>query len=344
MNSTFFGHPSQTGFHFTAKLARLAKTSLLIGGLSLFGTTVQAQGTELAAKKVYWYQVELLVFTQPADSLQAEYWDEQLQPSFDTNAIQLLSTKQLRQLPNRTESGPSSTDGRPTPLRQEYSDGAFVLLSASQRLKINDDEEPIAPISRKRLRQGGHRILLDATWNQPVHDPGKNRAIAIRGGDRLENGLFELEGEFTLSLARFLHLRPNLFLSRPLPADWQPRHPEALSQDSTDPEPATIDTDAIGADSDEAINSLSALPAPSVQAKINHDGYLTTRLDQPRRMRRNELHYLDHPQFGLLIRLTPIDPPSRQASIETATEPNVPAVAEQPVPNTEPPSAAASNS
>ncbi|WP_421862261.1 CsiV family protein [Motiliproteus sp.] len=320
MNPTFVGSTRRTGSNFIAKMAAL---SLLVFGLNI--GTLQAQQTELAAKKVYWYQVELLVFTQPANTLEAEYWDEKLRPSFDTNAIQLLSPERLRDLPNRAESATATTDGRPTPLRQEYSDGAFVLVKPSQRLKIDDDEEPIAPISRKRLRQGGHRILLDATWNQPVHDPGKNRAIAIRGGERLNNGLFELEGQLTLSLARFLHLHPNLFLSRPLPADWQPRHPAALTPATSvsDPVATTAEATDLNAETDSnsiAINSQTIPTQPSESAEINTDGYLTTRLDQPRRMRRNELHYLDHPQFGLLIRLTPIEPPSAQAVIEAPAE------------------------
>jgi hypothetical protein len=49
------------------------------------------------------------------------------------------------------------------------------------------------------------------------------------------------------------------------------------------------------------------LPNPSRDAQAQDPGYMELR--EQRRMRSGELHYLDHPKFGVLARVDPIQPP-----------------------------------
>ncbi len=97
--------------------------------------------------------------------------------------------------------------------------------------------------------------------------------------EQLERGgLYELEGKITVALSRYLHVYTDLVLRRPrLSADTLPNNP---AQDKY-------------------------LAAYSADTRIlnNH------RLKEHRRMRSKNLHYLDNPEFSLLVLITPYEAP-----------------------------------
>jgi hypothetical protein len=385
-----------------------------------------------------WFQIELVVFTQPDAQLSDEFWNEQLQPNYDDNAIVLLpgsapaasldapirpgmqSDRQeqeltipsdqpqaidtgsaqipatapkhatlaalnSRQLPelysqlypqpvvisqadqsNGSDSATKRPIKWPDVLPQIYHRGAFALLSKEQLAPPspevdNNPPQPskpeqkaidLKPIDLKRLQRKGHRILFHGNWRQPVLDRQHSRSIIIRGGNALDAQHFELEGDIKLSLSRYLHLWPQLYLSLQLPPDWNTRDPKtilALSKaqlllqqaqtlSQTPFYPAAFSTDQQFETAELATlnRTLMASPETTPRFQITTEAplfatqplfpptatfgapiadnqqpvqpparYLTVQLNQPRRMRSGELHYLDHPLFGLLIRITP---------------------------------------
>ncbi len=60
-------------------------------------------------------------------------------------------------------------------------------------------------------------------------------------------------------------------------------------------------------------------------ADISDDGLLHFRMRQHRRMRSGELHYIDHPLFGMLIMVTPYTPPKSAPTASTAPNASAPA-------------------
>jgi hypothetical protein len=103
-------------------------------------------------------------------------------------------------------------------------------------------------------------------------------------------GLYELEGKITIALSRYLHTYTDLVLRRPrLTADPQLRN---AAQDSY-------------------------LAAYSADTRIlnNHS------LKEHRRMRSKTLHYLDNPEFSLLILITPYEVPEDFVEAPIETEP-----------------------
>ncbi len=339
----------------TAKKSLLTGSALLLASLAGFSTAAEK------SEAPNWYQIELLVFTQPLANIQAEYWQESLQPKFDYNAIQLrpsdgfefehpnntiLKSEQANRLSRREatpletefnspESGSNLDAGLnphplqprqlPTPLLQEYSDGAFTLLNKEQLeqqaiLDAAADIATVPSINTRLLERKGHRILFQGQWRQPVYPREAARSIVIRGGEALAPDYFELEGDIQLSLSRYLHLRPNLYLTLALPPEWQPRNPhtldtrvktrqaaqEAATANSADPQPALLPSLQSGPLSRSLSGSATA--DPQAKPQLLAPKYLRLHLDQSRRMRRNELHYLDHPLFGVLIRITAYTP------------------------------------
>ena len=97
-------------------------------------------------------------------------------------------------------------------------------------------------------------------------------------------------GTLKLHLARYLHVDADFVYYRPVSADLA----------------AALRTETVvGAGQGAATGGAEAEPVriPSV-----------FRLTQSRRMRSRELHYLDHPMFGVIVQVTPYEGPGASAS------------------------------
>lgn len=103
-------------------------------------------------------------------------------------------------------------------------------------------------------------------------------------------GLYELEGKITIALSRYLHTYTDLVLRRP--------------RLSIDP----VLTSA-------SQNTLLAASSADTRILNNHS------LKEHRRMRSKTLHYLDNPEFALLILITPFEVPRNFEEAEPEVEP-----------------------
>jgi len=95
-------------------------------------------------------------------------------------------------------------------------------------------------------------------------------------------GLYELEGKITVTLSRYLHVYTDLVFRRPR---------------------LTLDEGETNAAQDEYL----AARAADLRILNNH------RMQEHRRMRSKTLHYLDNPEFSLLILITPYEAPEGEA-------------------------------
>ncbi len=232
--------------------------------------------TLMAEEDTPWYRVELLVFSQNQDNLISEFWDRNTVPGYSPRAYSL---------------------------RQPQRD--LFVLSGNREL----------PVAKSSMRKQGYRMLFHRVWNQAVYPKQQARPLRIVGGDQLAEGEFELDGEITIDIARYLHLRTSLFYTQRVPHGWQ--SPLALP---AAPEPGAgtelSATDQEASNPDVSANTETPLSEPAL---FRDPTLLSVQMKQGRRMRRDELHYLDHPMFGLLIKATRIDTPD-QSSLPQLTE------------------------
>lgn len=103
-------------------------------------------------------------------------------------------------------------------------------------------------------------------------------------------GLYELEGKITIALSRYLHTFTDLVLRRPR---------------------LTVDPNMRNAAVDKYIAANSA----DTHILNNHG------LKEHRRMRSKTLHYLDNPEFALLILITPYEVPENFEEAPVESEP-----------------------
>ena len=153
------------------------------------------------------------------------------------------------------------------------------------------------------LNRGGYRVLFHKSWQQVLQQKRNSPAILVSGGSTV-GGLGELEGSVTLSVSRYLHLSTNLWFTEFAPrqdsgAILLPRKPQA-------PVPAS-------ADEPMGFGSTAASTLPALQPAQVFASHVAP-LKQERRMRSGELHYLDHPKFGVLIQVRTVELPQSDAS------------------------------
>ncbi|MCJ7555341.1 MAG: peptidoglycan binding protein CsiV, partial [Gammaproteobacteria bacterium] len=123
-----------------------------------------------------------------------------------------------------------------------------------------------------------YQLVAHVAWIQPGY--AQDDAIAFPLAD-LAGVASGLQGDITLYLSRYLHMQFNLIITEP---DGTP-----------EPEPTTT------------YDRLLSLPMATGadQPPVSSPVY---RMDEKRRMRSGELHYIDHPNFGALARVTKVDP------------------------------------
>jgi hypothetical protein len=164
-------------------------------------------------------------------------------------------------------------------------------LDLNQRLAfIFSDQAQIytsLPLSARMLnaqtrsihRSSAFRLLHHDAWIQPIATADKS--ILIQAGEQYGDA-FELDGTIALRVSRYLHVETQLwFTSFQRVAEDIP-----LSQFSQQP---------------ERYKKL-LLAESRKNAFITEQTFL---LKQSRRMRSGETHYLDHPRFGVMIRIKP---------------------------------------
>lgn len=204
------------------------------------------------------YVLEMVVFSYETNSTGvAESWPDDLQIELPERYLGLhrkssFSKSQL----SKIQPANDSDMGR-LPLSQQQIDmlrQGFLpeYFLRSSRLFTLDGKK------RRLANQADIKVLFHEAWQMPVYGKNRKRTLPIRiqGGKRINNR-YELDGTITVSVARYLHIDTNLFLSKFKSEDGQ----QVLTQ---------------------------VIP-----------------MQQSRRMRSKELHYIDHPKFGILIYFTP---------------------------------------
>ena len=190
------------------------------------------------------YQVELIVFGR-SESNPQETWPAD---------IKLIYPENVALIP---ESGASNN---------------LTSVSVNERL-LNTQAATLA-------RSGSYTLLYHQAWRQIIYCSKTNLAIA---GGKIFNGHHELEGSISLSVAQYLKIQTNLWLTKfaPVGADVTELWPELPNLPSA------------------FINDVDKSQANPIQRIV--------KLSQERTMRSNEVHYIDHPLMGVIIKIIPVE-------------------------------------
>lgn len=316
MTKLFSWPASQPVSHFTLTL--LFTLALLACGL-------KPAFAEEPEKKIDWYQVEVIIFSQQ-DLFNEERHTKDIELSFPENIRQLLDSELKEEL--KQEPQTVLTD-----------DQAFQVLPESAMGMISD---------RDRLRRApGYRVLFHKAWRQPGLGRTESPWIFIQGGNKTKER-HELEGSFRLVRNRYLHIQANLWKTKFLPTGYQLAQPVTLSSGADayssgnhsgntapprqgmtsslgsvqlqwPPLPALPVFSSEGASSEGVSSEKKSTDAEEefiIERKVQTQPSLASNtpasdivvLNQSTRVTRKELTYLDHPNMGAIVLVTKYEP------------------------------------
>jgi len=272
-----------------------------------------------------WYQVELIVFKRAIteSAYDKESWPKNLALAYPPNVRHLIDPEAQQPAENEMQSDDLSTGQ--TPVVDVSLPIPFGLLDKSQ--------ESIGYAVNALNRERGVSVLFHESWLQPMFELDDSSAIIISGGESFGEHR-ELEGTVTMSLSRYLHIHTNLWLSEFVANYGQqnehwpdlPTQPKPLALDPTDSSVELNSDTSLSGNFDNKSNGFD-LNFDSKLSERDQNGYLqdysslTERpflikeivtMRQSRRMRSGELHYIDHPKLGLLIKVTPYPAPESE--------------------------------
>ena len=266
------------------------KTVLLI----LLAVGVQQAQAEIANTR--WYDVEVILFAQTNKEYRnSESWPIDYTPPDMENARELLPQDKSKRDP-----------ARPTPFRLLDPD-ELKLDADARRIDAAPDLKLMEHFGWRQpgLPQAG---ALAVRVDQALFDRIKSmNEVAAGGQPATEAGVEQsdtvtepqIEGTLRLILSRYLHIETDLLFKEPL--DEQPVSSDAEQANVVlFSEPAAPDTSGGQTTQPDlfAMAQENAAQAP----------YRVYFMQQSRRMRSNEVHYLDHPVFGMVIKVFPYQP------------------------------------
>lgn len=276
----------RTGFN--AAMARCVLASSLLA----LGMHAAAQTSSNVGR---WYQVEVILFEQRAESDVNEVWETY--PLLDRldQAVSLRQPADDNQvsapLP-ATNLNPKAEIPRRWPLvnLESGEEEPFVVLPRPL-LQLTGE-------ARRLHESRGRRVLLHTGWNMPVADQANTDFIRLHAGERIGNHHL-VDGTLGIYVGRFLHVQAELnqtryeFSQEPLPLFFDENSlPRSLNDDFTQRQ--------------TPMQSLEER-SPTFRMGPRQVPVESAHFQENRRMRSNELHYIDHPRLGLLIQFTPYE-------------------------------------
>jgi len=298
-----------------------------------------------------WYQVEIIVFKQKRQPVSDEIWPLEV-ISYPANMVSVspVSNEQitpysLSQLEDLIDSKALFDTGKnePAPIfdgflfedRGNYLHNRQLMESANQvepmeeKIETGAETEPnevseepgldftmadellnsalpqafralsgevftLSTIARSLRRSSRYELLLHQAWRQPIDT--QPIPVLIQTGNRYDD-LYEVDGTLSFSRSRFLHLQTNLWFTQFEPKFNQQQFVRIQSGDLT-----------------KHAGKYPELVAME-RNKDTHIAVHSHTLRHSRRMRSSVLHYIDHPFFGVLVKID-----NFTYSLETAAE------------------------
>jgi len=252
--------------------------------LTLSAQNLFAEADKSEQEAVTWYQVEVLLFKNNKEYKQDKNDITLDLPSSEEQYVLVKSdpmvSSQLKRLPNSSLTLNKS----------------FVAMTRSKDFEV----------------------LEFAGWKQPLIKNKTGIPLTIKAGEQFGKH-YELEGQLTFRKNRYLHVKTDLYLAsyeegtntnlqKWLLEDEFSASSFSSITDTNSNMPETI-TGASEAIIDPAEITTTGTFSATDEKNINYIASNIAHMNESRRMRSGEIHFLDHPKFGVLITVEPTDPP-----------------------------------
>jgi hypothetical protein len=271
------------GTCFEISANRLARTCIALVCVAGFGPVAGAQqvvdpdidGSAIGGATVAdRYAVELIVFAYgQQDSAGNEVFaPKQARPDVDPGVGSGGAGDDESPRVFDDRSWPPTSDSTEEDEEQSPALGESPARARIELQLLDPDRYSMQEIYRKLATLDAYRPIMHTAWQQTTHDKARSPALQLRA---LGDPPLGLDGTFTLYQGRFIHLDVDLSL------EAEPGGSRSVS----------------GPDRPEN-ETGSGLFEPPVRYRIAED----------RIMRNGEIRYFDHPRFGLIAKVSKVDP------------------------------------
>lgn len=313
---------------------RIALPALTVIAMS---TNSAAQAPQQEPEKDRWYNVELIVFSRTsAAAATSEVWEflpELNYPNryrFLQYADSETASEESMPVSGLTEITPATSSiSADDSLDPNQLQAAEIDLLPTPFVRLAEEKWEFSQRAGRMQQSGRYDILFHESWNQPIVSSERAVPILLDQSGYLQEWP-KLQGSIKLHLARFLHLETNFWINTMgsyLPGSWQmpapplgPAPPLATALDENSEEEFIADD----TDMTEELE-IEREPVPGLDLELDQSKPLfafkdeepvevsptspwrhAVALQQKRKMRSTEVHYIDHPMMGVIVLVTPI--------------------------------------
>jgi len=264
---------------------RLLTFIAIMTSLSLVSSTLMAASNRLSKDGLPWYEIEVIVFANSQQKgLDTETWPSNPPMRAFSQVISLdfaQGGRPRQDLPDfaKADYATAKAAGMPGKVPEP-----FAFLNANE-FRLNG-------IMRKLKSDSRYQPLLHVAWRQPtlnpkaappvfvysgMDSPGDNNGLVNTGTQIIGPQSVKLYGLIRLSVSRYLHVETDLHYRTPV-----------LQQEYVMEQPTGFFG---GSEPQEKLVQRNVL--------------LDFRMHESRRMRSKEVHFFDHPMFGVIVTVTP---------------------------------------
>ncbi len=251
-----------------------------------------------------WYQIEVIIFARKtASAAGSEYWRKDLDLHYPQKIVSLLDSASALI---------GQDDDRPMMLNEIGEKKSQQPSGLQPYTQLEKHQLSLHNIENNIRRSGEFRSLFHKAWLQPISAKISAPAVLIQGGE-LYGNQYELQGYLKLNLSKYLQIETNLWLAQfeVTPSNQTPIQSQSHSEWPLLPiPPKTINGQEKSKESDAF--DPDHLAQTFEQSEREENQPLNTfvikrivRMNETRKLRTSELHYLDNPVFGLLIQIKP---------------------------------------
>ncbi|MFC3151327.1 CsiV family protein [Litoribrevibacter euphylliae] len=293
----------------------------------------QANSATTSEELPPWFKVEVIVFKQDIDKVTEEFpraidyknptplimlggfdYSDRHPLQMENHGLEYTPLNNIPGIYNGTTTYQQQTQDLPeSALRQENTTEPSLIPYQKEELELLKD-------AHKRLEKSQkYQVLLATAWKQPTLPKSESPTLHLIAGNWFDDQP-EFEAFLKVSKQRYLHAYADLFLKT-----FSLKSDQAINLDLTD----ELFKDSINAEPTSNTTEVNSFDNQGIQPhhlklfSLNVDedvlgkkdehtsSYVTNEvfhIKEDRIMKHSkDLYYLDHPKFGMIIKVTPLD-------------------------------------
>lgn len=244
-----------------------------------------------------WYQVEVILFENlNPNAAEEERWGDVInfiaaENSLSLNDINTMTDSEEDTNTAQTEPGDTSTQ------TGESSDSEALDAVRQPLIYLDEEQRMLNKHALALDKNSNYRVMYHQSWLMVFNEGETSPPLLIHAGESYDQH-HQLEGSLDIQLSRFLHVKSNFWLSS-----------FSESFDSDD------NTYTFSYSADDSLSPYQTANSPRYSSFSDsgfkyqtlmaneYDVEQTANLNNHSRLKSDELHYVDHPLMGMLIKI-----------------------------------------